>query len=99
MVMAVDERVLGAEFDAGLPRLDQRRRRLMLGAEARSLGRGGVCRVAGAAGVCRAAVTAGVEDLGCGLGPEVGREPLAETAAPGSTRWTPRLGWRPAAAR
>jgi Rhodopirellula transposase DDE domain len=87
IVMEVDEQVLGAKLDAVLPHLDERQRRLMLGAEARSLGHGGVSLVARAAGVSRATVTAGVEDLDCGLDPEPGRarrpgggrKPLAET--------------------
>jgi hypothetical protein len=87
IVMEVDEQVLGAKFDAVLPHLDERQRRLVLGAEARSLGHGGVSLVARAAGVSRATVTSGVEDLDCGLDPEPGRarrpgggrKPLAET--------------------
>ena len=41
-VMEIDERVLAAKFGALLPHLDERQRRLVLGAEARWLGHGGI---------------------------------------------------------
>lgn len=44
------DEVLVAKFAAVLPQLDERRRRLLLGAEAISLGRGGITAVAIAAG-------------------------------------------------
>lgn len=46
-----------------LPQLDERQRRLLLGAEARALGRGGVTRVARAAGVSRPTVERGLAEL------------------------------------
>jgi len=51
-VMEIDERVLAAKFEVILPHLDERQRRLLLAAEARSLGYGGVSLVAGQLG-CR----------------------------------------------
>ncbi len=43
--------VLAAEFAAVFPHLDERQRRLAMGARARSLGHGGITVVARAAGV------------------------------------------------
>lgn len=67
----VDERqtVLAAKFEAILPHLDERQRRLLLGAEARSIGRGGIRLVARAAGVREATVSLGVSDLDEGVAP------------------------------
>ena len=61
--MAVDEEVLARKFQTVLPRLNERERRLVLGAEARALGRGGVSVVARAAGVSRPTVTKAVAEL------------------------------------
>jgi hypothetical protein len=72
-VMEIDERVLAAKFEAVLPYLDERQRRLVLAAEARSLGYGGVSLVARAAGVSRVTVTAGMGELEAGLDPVPGR--------------------------
>jgi transposase len=80
LVMEIDEQVLGAKFDALLPHLDERQRRLALGAEARSLGHGGIGLVARSAGVSRKTVAAGVEEL------EEGGEPLGRTRRPGGGR-------------
>ena len=46
VVMEIDEQVLSAKFEVILPHLDERQRRLLLAAEARSLGYGGVSLVA-----------------------------------------------------
>ena len=73
VVVEVDERVLAAKFGVILPHLDERQRRLVLAAEARSLGHGGVSLVARAAGVSRVTVTAGVEELEAGVEPSPGR--------------------------
>jgi len=86
-VMEIDERVLAAKFEALLPHLDERQRRLVLGAEARWLGHGGIELVARASGVSRKTVSAGAAELEAGedpLGERVrreggGRKPLAET--------------------
>jgi hypothetical protein len=50
---------LAAKFAALLPHLDERQRRLAMGAEARSLGQGGIKAVAEAAGVSAVTVSAG----------------------------------------
>ena len=55
--------MLAAKFGAILPFLDERQRRLLLGAEARALGHGGIRLVAQAAGVREATVALGVGDL------------------------------------
>jgi hypothetical protein len=73
VVMEIDERVLAAKFDAILPHLDERQRRLVLAAEARSLGHGGISLVARASGVSRVTITAGVGELEAGDEPTVGR--------------------------
>jgi hypothetical protein len=64
-VVEADE-VLVAKFTAVLPQLDERQRRLLLGAEAISLGRGGITTVASAAGVSRPMVTRGVAEVRAG---------------------------------
>lgn len=87
MVMEIDERVLAAKFDTILPHLDERQRRLVLAAEARSLGRGGISLVARASGASRVTVTSGVDELDAGQEPTPGRarragggrKPLTET--------------------
>ncbi|MGW8955997.1 ISAzo13 family transposase [Streptomyces sp. NPDC055709] len=61
--------VLAAKFGVIPPHLDERQRRLLIGAEAQSLGRGGIRAVARAAGVCEATVSAGVRELGLGEAP------------------------------
>jgi hypothetical protein len=73
VVMQIDERVLAAKFDAVLPHLDERQRRLVLAAEARSLGHGGISLVARASGVSRVTITAGVGELEAGDAPTPGR--------------------------
>jgi hypothetical protein len=61
------DELLVAKLAAVLPVLDERQRRLLLGAEAISLGRGGVTLVAAAAGVGRPMVTRGVAEVRAGL--------------------------------
>ncbi len=78
-----------AKFAVLLPQLDERQRRLLLGAEAIALGRGGIAAVAAAAGVSRPTVTRGVVEVKAGGDdPEVpdrirkpggGRKSLTET--------------------
>jgi transposase len=72
--------VLAAKFAAIFPHLDERQRRLLLGAEARALGHGGIRLVAGAAGVREATVSLGVDEL------EAGAEPLGRARRPGGGR-------------
>jgi Rhodopirellula transposase DDE domain len=65
----VTEAELAAKFAVVLPHLDERQRRLVLGAEARTLGRGGGRVVARAAGVREATVSRGVTELESGVPP------------------------------
>jgi len=67
--LEVQRAVLAAKFGAILPHLDERQRRLLIGAEARSLGHGGIRAVARAAGVREATVSLGVQELDSGEAP------------------------------
>ncbi|HEV3291636.1 MAG TPA: ISAzo13 family transposase [Streptosporangiaceae bacterium] len=58
--------MLAAKFGMILPHLDERQRRLLLGSEARALGRGGIRLVAQAAGVREATVSLGAAELTAG---------------------------------
>ncbi len=60
---------LAAKFEALFPHLDERQRRLAMGAEARSLGHGGIRAVARAAGVREGTVSRGVAELESGVAP------------------------------
>src|SRR5213078_3796268 len=73
-------RVLAAKFAAIFPHLDERQRRLLMGAEARALGRGGIRLVARAAGVREATVSLGVDEL------DSGAEPLGRARRQGGGR-------------
>src|SRR5436853_4699336 len=72
--------VLAAKFQAIFPHLDERQRRLLMGAEARALGHGGIRLAARAAGVREATVSLGVAEL------ESGEEPLGRARRPGGGR-------------
>nr|WP_246654161.1 ISAzo13 family transposase [Nonomuraea guangzhouensis] len=72
--------MLTAKLEAILPHLDERQRRLLLGAEARGLGHGGIRAVAKAAGVREATVSRGVDEL------DAGAEPLGRARRPGGGR-------------
>jgi transposase len=72
--------VLAAKFESILPHLDERQRRLLMGAEARALGHGGIRGVARAAGVREATVSLGVDEL------DAGAEPLGRARRPGGGR-------------
>jgi hypothetical protein len=76
----VDVAVLAAKFETIFPHLDERQRRLLMGAEARSLGHGGIRAVARAAGVREATVSAGVDELDAGVAP------LGRARRPGAGR-------------
>jgi len=78
--MEETRRVLAAKFGAIFPHLDERQRRLLMGAEARALGHGGIRAVARAAGVREATVSLGVREL------ESGAEPLGRVRRPGAGR-------------
>jgi hypothetical protein len=69
--------IVAAKFAAIFPHLDERQRRLLMGAEARALGYGGIRLVARAAGVREATVSLGVDEL------EAGAEPLGRARRPG----------------
>jgi hypothetical protein len=72
--------VLAAKFKAIFPHLDERQRRLLMGAEARALGHGGIRMVARAAGVREATVSLGVDEL------DSGADPLGRVRRPGGGR-------------
>jgi len=72
--------VLAAKFTAIFPHLDERQRRLLMGAEARALGHGGIRLVARAAGVREATVSLGVDEL------DSGAEPLGRARRAGGGR-------------
>jgi hypothetical protein len=74
--MADSGELLAAKFEAIFPHLDERQRRLLMGAEARVLGHGGIRVVARAAGVREATVSLGAAEL------EVGAEPLGRARKP-----------------
>lgn len=84
-VTARVEEVLSGKLAELWPHLDERQRRLLLGAEARALGRGGAAVVARAAGVSRSTVDKGVAELadGAAVGGRVrrpggGRKPVEQ---------------------
>ncbi len=74
------EESLAAKFQVLFPHLDERQRRLLMGAEARVLGHGGIRLVARAAGVREATVALGVTEL------DSGAEPLGRARRPGGGR-------------
>jgi Rhodopirellula transposase DDE domain len=78
--VVVTREMLAAKFETIFPHLDERQRRLVMGAEARALGHGGIRLVAGAAGVREATVSLGVDEL------EAGAEPLGRARRPGGGR-------------
>ncbi|MEV3915065.1 ISAzo13 family transposase [Streptomyces canus] len=84
---------LAAKFEAIFPHLDERQRRLLIGAEARSIGHGGIRLVARAAGVREATVSLGADEL------ESGKAPLGRDRRAGGGRKRTvdlDLGLRPA---
>src|ERR1700689_1386472 len=78
--MDVTREMLAAKFEVIFPHLDERQRRLLMGAEARVLGHGGVRLVARAAGVREATVSLGAGEL------DSGAEPLGRARRPGGGR-------------
>jgi hypothetical protein len=78
--LVVTRQMLAAKFGSIFPHLDERQRRLLLGAEARVLGHGGIRLVAAAAGVREGTVSAGAREL------ESGEEPLGRARRPGGGR-------------
>ena len=79
-VVGVSQKMLAAKFMAIFPHLDERQRRLLMGAEAQALGHGGIRLVARAAGVREATVSAGARELAAG------EPPLGRTRRPGGGR-------------
>src|SRR5256886_17348829 len=78
--VTVTQEMLAAKYGSIFPHLDERQRRLLLGAEARALGHGGIRLVARAAGVREATVSLGAGEL------EAGAEPLGRARRPGGGR-------------
>ena len=74
------EESLAAKFTVLFPHLDERQRRLLMGAEARALGHGGIRLVARAAGVREATVALGAAEL------DSGEEPLGRARRAGGGR-------------
>jgi Rhodopirellula transposase DDE domain len=92
-VTEVTQEMLAAKFESIFPHLDERQRRLLMGAEARALGHGGIRLVARAASLSEATVSAGVAEL------EAGEAPLGRARRPGGGRKRAAeldLGLRPA---
>jgi Rhodopirellula transposase DDE domain len=79
-VMEVTREMLAAKFEAIFPHLDERQRRLLMGAEARALGHGGIRLVARAGRVREATVSLGVDEL------DSGAEPLGRVRRAGGGR-------------
>src|SRR5512135_672270 len=79
-MMTVTREMLAAKFEVIFPHLDERQRRLLMGAEARALGHGGIRLVARAAGVREATVSLGVDEL------DSGAEPLGRVRRVGGGR-------------
>jgi len=79
-VTVESEQALAAKFEVLFPHLDERQRRLLMGAEARALGHGGIRAVARAAGVAENTVSRGIADL------DAGEPPLGRTRRPGGGR-------------
>jgi hypothetical protein len=80
MRMDQSDGALAAKLLSVLPHLDERQRRLLLGAEARMLGHGGIRRVARAAGLAEGTVSRGVSEL------ETGEAPLGRARRVGGGR-------------
>jgi len=79
----VSEEALAQMFAMLTPHLDERRKRLLAGAQARALGRGGIAAVARASGMSRSTVQSGVREV------DEGAEPSGRVRRPGAGR--PRL--------
>src|SRR5512135_3557546 len=79
-MMTATREMLAAKFEVIFPHLDERQRRLLMGAEARALGHGGIRMVARAAGVREATVALGVTEV------DSGEEPLGRGRRPGGGR-------------
>src|SRR5580693_4609362 len=78
--MVVTSEILAAKFEMIFPHLDERQRRLLMGAEARALGHGGIRLVARAAGAGEATVSVGAREVASG------EAPLGRARRPGGGR-------------
>jgi transposase len=78
--VVVTEEILARKFGLLWPHLDERQRRLVMGAEARDLGRGGLSMVARAAGVSLPTVRKAVRETSAGA------EPTGRVRRPGGGR-------------
>jgi hypothetical protein len=78
--VVVTEEILARKFGLLWPHLNERQRRLVMGAEARELGRGGLSMVARAAGVSLPTVRKAVREA------SVGAEPTGRVRRPGGGR-------------
>jgi transposase len=76
----IEDVLLAAKFGVLFPHLNERQRRLLMGAEARVLGHGGIRAVARAAQVSESTVRKGVDEL------EAGQEPLGRVRRRGGGR-------------
>jgi transposase len=79
-VSAETVEMLAAKLQAIFPHLDERQRRLLVGAEARAFGHGGIRAVARAAGMREGTVSLGVDEL------DAGAEPLGRARRPSGGR-------------
>lgn len=68
---SVERKAMADRLAELLPRLNERDRRLALGAEAKSWGRGGIEEVHRATGVARSTITRGMRELDAGENPEM----------------------------
>jgi hypothetical protein len=78
--VVVAEEALARKFNVLWPHLDERQRRLVMGVEARELGRGGISAVARAAGVSLPTVRKALREV------EAGPEPTSRVRRPGGGR-------------
>jgi hypothetical protein len=83
--MEETRQVLAAKFQVIFPHLDERQRRLLMGAEARALGHGGIRAVARAAGVREATVSRVWDKVGPSASRSAGRMRSTWSIAGGSS--------------
>ena len=85
-ILAQEQDRLAGRLAEIRPHLDERQWRLLLGAEARAIGRGGVKLVAKAVGASADTVSRGARELESGIEPD-GRVRLRRAAQAGRVRW------------
>ena len=69
----VDSAAIRARYEALLPHLDERGRRVFAASEARSAGYGGIAAVSRATGVSASTIGRGLNELACAARLDVGR--------------------------